>query len=111
MESPILGLLYKFFLWLLSLVPAIFGAAFLIFNDWNEHSKTSFWVPFLTFVFGVIIGHNGGGAIIEYFDMTPDSFLAFSIKFTLGWMGIGILVQARKNIPEWMDAFKRKLVG
>lgn len=111
MDSPLWGLFYKILMWFFSLIPAIFGAAFLIFSDWTEHSKVNKWVPIITFIFGVIIGHNGGGAIIEYLKITPDSFIAFSIKFTLGWMGIGILVQARKNIPEWMDAFKRKWVG
>jgi hypothetical protein len=111
MESPIWALCYKILMWFFSLVPAIFGSAFLIFNDWNEHSVKSPWVPILTFVFGVIIGHNGGGAVVEIMNITPDSFIAFSMKFTMGWMGIGILIQARKNIPEWMDALKRKTVG
>jgi hypothetical protein len=111
MESPIFGFLYKVFAWAVTLLPAIFGSAFLIFNDWNEHSKGSLWIPLITFIFGIIIGHNGGGAVVELLKITPDSFVAFTMKFTMGWMGIGILIQARKNIPEWMDAFKRKWVG
>jgi hypothetical protein len=111
METPIWSLFYKLIMWFFSLIPAIFGAAFLIFNDWNDHSKSNIWVPIITFIFGVIIGHNGGGAVVELLGITHDSFVAFSMKFTMGWMGIGILIQARKNIPEWMDAFKRKWVG
>jgi len=115
MESPIWHLawtfLNKFIVWFIGLIPAIFGASFLIFSDWEQHSKTHLLIPVITFFFGVVIGYNGGGAIAELLDIPHDSFVDFSMKFTMGWMGIGILVQARKNIPEWMDAFKRKWVG
>lgn len=111
METPIWTVFYKLFLWIAGLLPAIFGSAFLIFNDRDEFSKQSRWIPAITFMFGIVIGYNGGGAFCEWLVIAKDSFIAFSVQFTLGWMGIGILVQARKNIPEWMDAAKRKYLG
>lgn len=111
MQESLTYLITKLFLWLSGLFPAIFGAAFLIFNDRNEFSSQSRIIPLLTFLFGIIIGYNGGGALCEWQHIARDGFIAFSVQFTLGWMGIGILVQARKNIPEWLDAAKRKLLG
>lgn len=111
METPIWAVLYKIILWLAGLLPAFFGSAFLLFNDRDEMAKQSRWIPALTLIFGIIIGYNGGGAFCEWQSIVRDGFIAFSIQFTLGWMGIGILVQARKNIPEWMDAAKRKYLG
>jgi hypothetical protein len=111
MESPIWALIYKGFIWIAGLLPAIFGSAFLVFNDRDEFNNKSRWIPFATFIFGIVIGYNGGGAFCEWLNISRDSFIAFSMQFTLGWMGIGILVQARINIPEWLDALKRKILG
>jgi hypothetical protein len=111
MESSAWALLYKFGVWLAGLFPAIFGAAFLVFSDRDQYDKNKMIVPLLTFAFGVIIGYNGGGAVSEAMGIGQDTFISFSMKFTLGWMGIGILVQARKNIPEWLDAIKTKWIG
>ncbi len=111
MESSAWAIFYKVFLWLAGLLPAVFGSAFLIFNDREEFQSKSKWIPFATFIFGIVIGYNGGGAFCEWLDIGRDSFIAFSMQFTLGWMGIGILVQARKNIPDWLDALKRKILG
>lgn len=111
MESTLWAIVYKFFAWLAGLIPAIFGAGFLIFNDRKDFATNSKWVPFITFIFGVVIGYNGGGAFCEWQNIPLGSFIAFSIQFTLGWMGIGILVQARKNIPDWFNAVKTKYLG
>lgn len=111
MESTLWTVISKGCLWIVGLLPAVFGSAFLIFNDREEFSKHSRLVPTITFIFGIIIGYNGGGALAEIFAINRDTFIAFSMQFTLGWMGIGILVQARKNIPEWMEAAKTKLLG
>ena len=111
MESSAWAIVYKGFVWLAGLLPAVFGSAFLIFNDRDELAKQSRLIPAITFLFGIIIGYNGGGALCEWQDIAVTSFIAFSIQFTMGWMGIGILVQARKNIPDWLDAAKRKYLG
>ncbi|MES1989270.1 MAG: hypothetical protein V4440_14795 [Pseudomonadota bacterium] len=111
MEQSAWVVIYKIFSWLGTLLPAVFGSAFLIFNDRADFSTQSRWVPFATFIFGIIIGYNGGGALCEWLHINGQSFIAFSMQFTLGWMGIGILVQARKNIPDWLDAAKRKFLG
>jgi hypothetical protein len=111
METPIWTLVYKIITWIAGLLPAVFGSAFLIFNDRQDFNNQSKWIPFITFVFGIVIGYNGGGAFCEWLSIPRHTFIAFSMQFTLGWMGIGILVQAKKNIPEWMDAAKRKYLG
>jgi hypothetical protein len=111
METPLWVIIYKCINWTVGLLPAIFGSAFLIFNDRQEFKSQSRWIPAFTFIFGIIIGYNGGGALCEWLDISRNTFIAFSMQFTLGWMGIGILVQIRKNIPEWMDAAKRKYLG
>lgn len=111
METSAWAVIYKGFIWLAGLLPAVFGSAFLIFNDRDEFEKQSRLIPAITFLFGIIIGYNGGGAMCEWLKIGHESFIAFSMQFTLGWMGIGILVQARKNIPDWLTAAKTKFLG
>jgi mannitol-specific phosphotransferase system IIBC component len=111
METPVWTLFYKAGIWVAGLFPAIFGAAFLVFSDREQYDKNKMIVPVLTFLFGVIIGYNGGGAVSEAMGIHQDTFISFSMKFTLGWMGIGILVQARQNIPEWLNAIKTRWIG
>ena len=111
MESAVATAFYKGLLWLLGLIPAIFGSAFLIFNDRAEFANNSKWIPIITFIFGIVIGYNGGGAFCEWQDIEIGSFIAFTVQFSMGWMGIGILVQMRKNIPDWLDAIKTKYLG
>lgn len=111
MESGIAAILSKLGAWLYALFPAAAGSAFSIFSDKKDMAAISRFAILSTFLFGVIIGHGFGGAINEHFKLLADSLMAFSIKFTVGWMGMATLVGIKLQITPAIVALRKKYFG
>jgi hypothetical protein len=115
MESTIItsfiALITKIGGWIYALIPAIFGSAFSIYIDRDTVGQSSKIVILSTFLFGLIIGYAFGGGIIEHFGIIPASLTAFSIQFTVGWMGMAVLVGMKEQVKPTITALIKKYIG
>jgi hypothetical protein len=105
------GFLAKLGGWLIGLIPAALGSAFSLFIDESKTKNLSKFIIFCTFGFGLIIGYIFGGAIADYFKISHDTFFAFSLKFTVGAMGIGTLVEVKGQIALAITAIRKRYLG
>lgn len=101
---------------LAALLPAALGSAASAFQDKEKTLAMTRFEALCTFTFGIIIGYAVGHAIIEYFNaektvINPDGFIAFSIQFTLGVVGMSALSETKAQIPQWFNAAREKLLG
>lgn len=105
------SLLVKLGSWLSALFPAAIGSALSIFLGAEKMKQLSNFTKFCTFVFGVVLGHNIGGAAIEYWRIAPLSWTASSIQISVGFMGMAALAEAKIQIPIAITAMRKKWFG
>lgn len=97
--------------WLAALCPAIIGSGLSMFLGAEKMKQLSTFTKLCTFVFGVILGHQIGGAAIEYWRIAPLSFTASSIQISVGFMGMAALAEAKIQIPIAITALRKKWFG
>jgi len=85
-----------------------FGSALaLLFNRKNVIYMRKMEI-FITFISGVLISHLIGGAIVEIYDIKLGSFVADSIKMTIGVTGMGMLARLYEKTPQILDKWLNK---
>lgn len=105
------ALITKIATWLSALFPAAIGSALSIFLGAEKMQQLSNLTKFFTFLFGVVLGHNIGGAAIEYWRIAPLSWTASSIQISVGFMGMAALAEAKIQIPLAINAMRKKWFG
>ena len=103
-EQP---LYIKLITWFSGLIPAIIGSAIsLKLADEN----ISFPQRVFAFFIGIAIAHYIGWGVIEYFKISPESFLSSSILFVVGIFGVTTVSEISKQLPELVRAFFAKIM-
>ena len=97
--------------WLVDLFPAAIGSSLSMFLGAEKMKQLSKFTLICTFIFGVILGHQIGGAAIEYFKILPTSLIASTIQITIGFMGMAALAEAKIQIPFAITALRKKWFG
>ena len=59
----------------------------------------------------MILGHEVGGAIIEYWGINPTGFFASTIQIGVGFMGMAGLAEAKIQLPIAITALRKKWFG
>jgi membrane associated rhomboid family serine protease len=80
-----------------------FGSALALFFGRKSMADMKRWEIAFIWVAGVFISHIVGGAIVEYYDITLSSFIADTIKMTMGMVGMGALAKLHERIPQIVD--------
>ena len=91
-----------------SLVPAAFGSLISLKFAPDDSSPMQRMV---TFLIGVGLAYFIGGAVIEYFGISLQSFTADAIKLTIGLFGMSTATQIMTQLPEFLAAVRRKFIG
>lgn len=100
----------KVWLWLVSLIPAAIGSGLSIFLG-KETKALSPLVIFCTFVFGISLAHLLGGAAIEHWDIDPLSYIASSIRVSIGFMGMAVLAETKIQLPLLITQLRKRFLG
>lgn len=103
-EQP---LYIKLAAWFAGLIPAIIGSAISL-KLANEN--ISFPQRVFAFFIGIAIAHYIGWGIIEYFKISPESFLSSSILFVVGIFGVTTVSEISKQLPELIRGFFAKVM-
>jgi len=77
-----------------SIASAIFGSALSLYFQKNKITNMKKLEITFVFISGVYLGHMAGSSIIEYWNISHESFIGDLIKFTVALFGMGILSQA-----------------
>ena len=93
------------------LFPSIAGSSLSLFMGAEKMQQLSNLSKVFTFIFGVILGHEIGGAIIEHWGINPTSLIASSIQISVGFMGMAALAEAKIQIPIAITALRKKWLG
>ena len=97
--------------WLSALFPAAIGSALSIFLGAEKMQQLSTFTKMCTFMFGVVLGHQVGGAAIEYWHIAPLSLTASSIQISVGFIGMAALAEAKIQLPIAITALRKKWLG
>lgn len=97
--------------WALGLIAAAAGSAFSLFIDPQKTKEMRTLTIWMTMLYGAGIGFLFGGAINEYFKITPISFFAFANQWLVGMMGIAALVEAKAQLKIAITALRKKWIG
>jgi len=103
------GVLAKICTFLAALFPGALGVLLSLFIKKSEALTRIERV--LTFIFGVSIAYLIGGAIIEYFKLIPTSFIAYTINFFVGFLGMASLAQLLISVPKIVETLRKKYIG
>lgn len=94
-----------------ALFPAAIGSALSIFLGAEKMQQLSTFTKICTFAFGVILGHQIGGAVIQHWHILPLSPIASTIQIGIGFMGMAALAEAKIQLPMWIGGFRKKWLG
>lgn len=93
------------------LFPSVVGSSLSLFMGAEKMQQLSNLSKVFTFIFGVILGHEIGGAIIEHWGIKPTSLIASTIQISVGFMGMAALAEAKIQIPIAITALRKKWFG
>ena len=105
------GLLIQTIAWFSTLFPSIIGSALSMFLAPEKIKQLSKLSKMITFFFGVVLGHQVGGAVIQHWQIIPLSPIASTIQIIVGFMGMAALAEAKIQLPIAITAMRRKWFG
>lgn len=97
--------------WLSALFPAAIGSSLSLFLGAEKVKGLSTFYKLCTFGFGVVLGHQIGGAAIQHWDILPLSPIASTIQIGVGFIGMAALAESKIQLPIWIGAFRKKWLG
>lgn len=97
--------------WATALFPAAIGSSLSLFLGDEKVQSLSAFTKLCTFGFGVILGHQIGGAAIQHWAIVPLSPIASTIQIGVGFMGMAALAESKIQLPMWIGAFRKKWLG
>lgn len=104
-EEPII---IKIMAWVSGLLPAILGSAISLKLASDNASIKSRIVSFFS---GIIFAHYIGWAIVERFNISPESMSTSAILFVAGIFGITVAAEIYRLVPEFLKNLLDKLLS